>query len=153
METPPQVATSSFSQSSNELCSQEIPRAGDKDRNDIKIQKLVANEKFQGLSAKIDSTPEDLAADISEYFNEDEIDEYFIDGLENSEGPADSTLQQRFGPFSLKCNKARAGWALYQAQGWLVCAPAAWANPLAGLVCKVLKSAGSKAVDFNTLCD
>ncbi|MFR9753193.1 hypothetical protein ACL02S_19450 [Nocardia sp. 004] len=56
-------------------------------------------------------------------------------------------------PWQLRCKKAVTGWALYQAHGVLVCGPVAVVNPVAGLVCNLVKGAGGGAIDFNKLCD
>ncbi|MFC9895420.1 hypothetical protein ACFVMC_17200 [Nocardia sp. NPDC127579] len=56
-------------------------------------------------------------------------------------------------PWQLKCAKAVTGYALYQAQGMLVCLPPGAAHPLAGAVCNLAKLAGGHAIDFNKLCD
>lgn len=83
------------------------------------------------------------------------MERLIIDGLEDDSQQAQtkSRINTKIKPFDLDCGKARAGWALYQAQGFLVCAPATVVNVLAGAVCNIAKAAGGGAIDFNKLCD
>jgi len=149
------VAETPTAGQSRGICNQEINKSADQYKNPDKVDKLTGNERFRESASEIGSTPEELANDVSEYFTEEEVEQLIIDGLEDEGQQAQkkSKINTKIKPFDLDCGKARAGWALYQAQGFLVCAPATVVNPLAGAVCNIAKTAGGGAIDFNKLCD
>lgn len=137
------------------ICNQEIKKSSDQYKNPDKVDKLTGNERFRESASEIGYTPEELANDVSEYSSEEEAERLIIDGLEDEcqQAKTKSRINTKIKPFDLDCGKARSGWALYQAQGFLVCAPATVVNPLAGAVCNIAKTAGGGAIDFNKLCD
>ncbi|WP_297009420.1 hypothetical protein [uncultured Corynebacterium sp.] len=131
------------------FCSVDVKSVESAEVDARQAEQLGADAHFEELAAEAGIQPSTAAEQAAPYLTDEEV-RLVLDGLQ-SNASVDAVGNQAI--WDLKCGKAIAGYALYKAQGWLVCGPMGLANPLAGLVCKLITGAAGGKVDFNQLCD
>lgn len=113
----------------------------------LKNKDVVAHLKASGAGSESDV--QEVAGILAASFESDEAVEAFTTAVAEK---ADAVGTQLW-PWQLKCNKARAAYALHQGMGTGICAGiGAGTGGLGGVVCNLVKSAAGGKINWNKAC-